>query len=164
MNVDRILGVLNDHQVRYLLIGGMNFLLRHQPVLTYDIDFWIQDTVDNLGRCELALARLRAEWGASDADWGPVARKTAGWLGRQSVYCLTCPDGAIDVFRSVPGLAAWIDSFRRCYHETTASGVPYYGLSDEDMLACQLALSDNERKPGRVAALIRAIEHRSSQA
>ena len=38
MNVDHILETLNGHQVVYLLIGGMNFLLRHTPVLTYDVD------------------------------------------------------------------------------------------------------------------------------
>lgn len=38
MNVDGILRGLNDHGVEYILIGGMNFLLRHRPVLTYDVD------------------------------------------------------------------------------------------------------------------------------
>ena len=33
MNVDHILKTLNAHEVAYLLIGGMNFLLRHAPVL-----------------------------------------------------------------------------------------------------------------------------------
>ena len=30
MNVDEILGALNGERVDYLLIGGMNFLLRHR--------------------------------------------------------------------------------------------------------------------------------------
>ena len=34
MNIDRILTELNHHGVRYLLIGGVNFMLRHKPVLT----------------------------------------------------------------------------------------------------------------------------------
>lgn len=29
MNVDAMLRVLNEEQVDYLLIGGMNFLIRH---------------------------------------------------------------------------------------------------------------------------------------
>ena len=162
MNVDRILTAFNEHQVRYLLIGGMNFLLRHEPVLTYDIDLWIEDTTENCSRCANALAWLGAEWGASDLDWGPVAEKPAGWLGSQAVYCLTCPDGAIDIFLSVLGLAAWSDSFSRSLKEATAAGVSYRGLSDEDMMACQLALSENERKSGRVALLRKVIERRSS--
>ena len=38
MNVDEILGSLNTEQVDYILIGGMNFLLRHIPELTFDVD------------------------------------------------------------------------------------------------------------------------------
>ena len=52
MNVDRILAAMRDHSVRCLLIGGMNYLLRHEPVLTYDVDLWIEDTEANRRRCE----------------------------------------------------------------------------------------------------------------
>jgi hypothetical protein len=37
MNVDAILRALNDAQADYLLIGGMNFLIRHAPELTFDV-------------------------------------------------------------------------------------------------------------------------------
>ena len=47
MNVDRILETFNRHEVAWLLIGGMNFLLRHKPVLTFDVDLWVDDTVQN---------------------------------------------------------------------------------------------------------------------
>ena len=93
MNVDQILKTLNAHQVAYILIGGMNFLLRHAPVLTYDVDLWIEDTPENLRRCEQALAELQAQWGPSEKDWGPVAGKASGWLGSQPVFCLTSPHG-----------------------------------------------------------------------
>ena len=36
MDVERILQTMNGKQVAYLLIGGMNFLLRHEPMLTFD--------------------------------------------------------------------------------------------------------------------------------
>ena len=104
MNVDRVLETLNRHQVDCLLIGGMNFLLRHQPMLTFDVDVWVADTPDNLRRCESALA-----------DWHEAAK------------------------RAIPA--------------TTAAGVPYRGIADEDMLACQLALPENDRKPERIRAL-----------
>jgi hypothetical protein len=80
MNLDRILATFNTHRVPYLLIGGMNFLLRHAPVLTSDVDLWIEDAPENCTRCEQALAELGAEWGTADADWGPVAGKRPGWL------------------------------------------------------------------------------------
>ena len=55
MNVDRVLGDLNQQDVDYLLIGGMNFLLRHEPVLTYDIDLWIDADHENVLRANRAL-------------------------------------------------------------------------------------------------------------
>lgn len=53
MNVDQILDTLNRHQVRYLLIGGMIFLLRHSGALTYDVDVWI----DEMLKRQLALSQ-----------------------------------------------------------------------------------------------------------
>ena len=58
MNVDQILRAFNETQVEYILIGGMNFLLRHAPILTFDVDLWIDDTPENRARCEAALRWL----------------------------------------------------------------------------------------------------------
>jgi hypothetical protein len=160
MNVDVILETLDRQGVAFLLIGGMNFLLRHQPVLTFDVDVWIEDTADNRRRCEAALAELNAEWGPSDAEWGPVARRPAGWLAAQTVFCLTSPHGSIDIFRAVRGLGDWKTASARACDERTAGGVPYRGLSDEDMLVCQLALDESERRPDRIRVLREALECR----
>ena len=157
MNVDHILKTLNAHEVAYLLIGGMNFLLRHAPVLTYDVDVWIDDRPENLRRCEQAMGELQAEWGASDDDWGPVADKPAAWLGQQSVYCMTSPHGSIDVFRSVEGLGSWAASRAKAQTGETGGGVAFVGLSDDDMLKCQMALPEGERNPRRIRALKKAL-------
>ena len=158
MNVDRILAAFNLHEVDYLLIGGINFLLRHAPVLTYDIDLWIEDSTQNRTRCEQAVAELQAEWGASDVDWGPVAARAPGWLGRQAVFCLTSPFGAIDVFRAVKGLDDWTVCREKAVPAATTSGVPFLGLADEDMLRCQLVLPDAEQDRERIEVLKRILE------
>jgi hypothetical protein len=54
MDVDHFLATLNRRDVSYLLIGGVNFLLRHEPVSTYDIDIWIDDTPEDRSECETA--------------------------------------------------------------------------------------------------------------
>jgi hypothetical protein len=153
MNVDHILGTFNSFQAAYLLVGGMNFLLRHAPVLTYDVDLWIEDSVANRSRCELALAALDAEWGRTDADWGPVKSMPAGWLASQGVFSLYTPHGPVDVFRSLDGPGDWQTAFQDSAVEQTAGGVPYQGLSDADMLKCQLALDPGIRKNDRIATL-----------
>src|SRR5688572_19089959 len=99
MDVDLILQAMNARQVDYLLVGGMNFMLRHAPTMvTFDVDLWIENEPANIARCELALADLQAEWGATDADWGPVSQKPKGWLNRQYVFSLNTPHGALDIF------------------------------------------------------------------
>ena len=94
MNVDEILAALNAERVDYLLIGGMNFLLRHIPELTFDVDIW----------------ECRA--------------------------------------RALPG--------------KTATGIPFRGVSDQDMLTCQEALPPSERKLRRIEVLRNAIEKAKS--
>jgi hypothetical protein len=157
MDADRIFDTLNRHNVQYMLIGGLNFMLRHAPVLTYDVDIWIKDTSENRERCEAALSELAAEWGPSDDNWGPVAEKRTGWLGSQGVFCLLSPSGAIDIFRSVRGLGEWDESQRHAVAETTANGVPYQGISDDDMLRCQLALDESQRRQDRVSSLSKIL-------
>lgn len=160
MNVDHILKTLNRYNVAYLLIGGMNFLLRHTPVLTYDIDLWIEDTDKNLERCEKALAELQAEWGTSDENWGPVEKLAKGWIKSQVIFCLTSPHGAIDIFRDVTGLEDWKACLARAPWEKTAGNIPYRGLSDEDMLRCQKTLNKSDKKPDRISALEKAIRQK----
>jgi len=162
MNVDHILQTFNVCEVEYLLIGGMNFLLRHEPVLTYDIDFWIRDTSANLARCDAALSQLEASWGPTEDSWRPISQQS-GWLARQTVFCLTSPAGAIDIFRTVTGLPSWETCRTRAAIGQTAALVEYYGLCDEDMIACQLALPEGQRRQARIESLQRATSMRKQQ-
>src|SRR5690348_6270281 len=103
MNVDRILQALNDEEVDFILIGGMNFLLRHEPELTFDVDVWVRDDAANLERLNRALSELGAAWGPTEGDWAPVPNEWQ-WLQKQPVFCLTTDHGALDIFREVRGL------------------------------------------------------------
>jgi len=153
MNVDAILRSFAHHQVNAILIGGMNFLLRHQPVVTFDVDLWVKDTDENLIKVSAALHELRAEWGRDEQSWKPVP-DGFGWLRRQSMFCLTSAHGAIDIFREVEGLRDDYDVYRdRCNECYTASGIHYASLSDRDMLACQMALPEEGRRLDRVVYL-----------
>lgn len=153
MNVETVMKAFNSASVKYLLIGGVNYLLRHEPVLTFDIDLWIEDSPENRKRCEHALAALGSEWGADEKTWRPVKGMAAGWLDRQQVFCLTSPHGAIDIFRRVNGLDDWRSAWARGTDETTTAGVAFRSLSDADMLACQMALPEKDRKHERVERL-----------
>jgi len=157
MNIDGMLATLLEWRGEFLLLGGVNFMLRHQPVLTYDLDVWVRPTAANLRRCEKALAALQAEWGRTESDWRPVAGRRPGWLGGQAVYCMICAGGALDVFLQVRGLGAWPSSRAVSVEVKTAAGIVCRGLSDRDMLRCQEALPDNERKADRIRTLRQAL-------
>ncbi len=160
MNVDRILKTLNDGGVDYLLIGGMNFLLRHAPELTFDVDVWVRDNATNLEKVNGALQRLKAEWGTSDKDWREVPSDWR-WLQRQACFCMTTQHGALDVFREVRGLEGRYDECRAAaIPSLTSKGVSYSALSDEHMLLCQQALPEHQRKMKRVEILTQAIERK----
>ena len=153
-----MLQALNTDQVDYLLIGGMNFLLRHEPELTFDVDIWVADNDANLPRLNRALRSLGAAWGPTEAAWAPVPEDSA-WLRQQSVFCLTTDHGALDVFREVLGLEGRYAECRASgVRSQTASGVAYVGLSDAHMLACQEALPEEQRKPRRLASLRAALQ------
>jgi hypothetical protein len=157
VDVDHILQTLASQKVDYILIGGMNFLLNHRPELTFDVDLWIEDSESNLARINSALRELGAEWGRTETQWRPVSTDSR-WLKQQSVFCVTSPFGAVDIFREVRGLEGqYAECKGRALQRTTGTGVAYTSLSDRDMLACQLALPEAERKPGRVETLLRAI-------
>ncbi len=153
MNLDAILAAMHQHGVRCLLIGGMNFMLRHRPLLTYDIDFWIEDTEVNRCRCEQSLADLDVEWGSTEENWASVSKLPKDWLGKQTIYCLNSPYGAIDIMRTVKGMDDWQESWQKGIDEKTRAGTPYRGLSDQHMLQCQLALPEPQQKMERVRFL-----------
>lgn len=153
LQYDQVFDMMNRHAVRAVLIGGLNFFLRYEPIATRDIDLFIDDAKLNLQHCERALAELNASWGRDDADWCQVSLKPAGWLGRQAVHCLLCDAGELDLFTKVPGLGDFASVYERAEDCRTRAGTAFKSLSRHDMLACQLALPESSRRVERVAYL-----------
>jgi hypothetical protein len=153
MNVDAILQAFNETNARYMLIGGMNFFLRHEPVSTFDVDLWVQDSSENKSKVTESLVRLKAEWGPTEQQWKPVTADPS-WMTGQGCFCLTSAAGAIDIFLDVHGLEG---KFEECYQRAirtkTLSGTEYIALADVDMLRCQEALPPGLRKTDRIRVL-----------
>lgn len=157
LDIEAILTAFNEAGVRYLLIGGVNFALRHDYVITVDIDFWVEDTEENLSRTNGALRGLKAEWGPTETDWKIVPEDSA-WLKRQSAFCLTTPLGPVDIFRAVKGLEDFEVCFKRSSVSITPRGIKFQSLSDEDMLRCQEALDVASQKLDRMRTLRNALK------
>lgn len=53
-----ILDLLNKHQVRYLIIGGLAFIYHAKPRYTKDMDLWIDPVSDNVKHANAALSEF----------------------------------------------------------------------------------------------------------
>ena len=96
--------------------------------------------------------------GGTEAEWGAVSSIPKGWLRRQSMFCLTTPQGALDVFRALPGTESWEESMAASVECRTHNGTTCRGLNDLDMLRCQEALDESDRKMDRVIYLRRILQ------
>jgi hypothetical protein len=139
--------------VSYLLVGGLNYFLRHKPVTTQDIDLLIDDTPQNRRLCEIALVELGAEWGRRDEDWGSVSAKPNGWLSGQSVFCLLTRFGPVDIFLSIPGISNFSEARLRSVLFEIDPSTQVRLISTVDLLACQFAIPEIYRKRERIAHL-----------
>lgn len=48
--------LLNHHDVKYLIVGGLAFIYHARPRFTKDIELWIEGSRDNIRRANHALA------------------------------------------------------------------------------------------------------------
>ncbi len=53
-----LLTLLGRHEVRYLIVGGLAFVYHAKPRYTKDMDLWIEPSLPNLERANLALAEF----------------------------------------------------------------------------------------------------------
>ena len=53
-----MLALLSEHQVRYLIIGGLAFIFHAKPRYTKDMDLWVEGTPDNITRANGALTEF----------------------------------------------------------------------------------------------------------
>ena len=53
-----MLALLAEHDVRYLIVGGLAFIYHAKPRYTKDMDLWLDPAVDNVQRANRALAEF----------------------------------------------------------------------------------------------------------
>jgi hypothetical protein len=93
-----ILSVLNQHDVRYVVIGAFAAIAQKAPIApTRDIDFTPDTTATNLRRLSLALKELDARIRTDVADGGLHFDNDGPSLGRSAVWNLICGYGEFDM-------------------------------------------------------------------
>jgi hypothetical protein len=67
-----MLELLDKHQVRYLIIGGLAFIYHAKPRYTKDMDLWIDPAPDNIKRANTALAEFGSPFPLESGKAGEI--------------------------------------------------------------------------------------------
>src|SRR3990172_8150413 len=71
---ERLLGVLREHGVRFVVIGGCAAVVHGSPHVTFDIDVVPERADENLERLSDALSAMHARvWTSSEPDGVPFS-------------------------------------------------------------------------------------------
>ncbi len=126
-----LLSVLNEHHVKYLVVGAYAVSIHAQPRATRDIDILVRPDPDNAKAVFAALAKFGAPLhGYAPADFaepGPFFRMGHAPLG-------------VDILTEIPGVdfdAAWPRRVEDVVDP--ASGLKASFLSRDDLIAAKLA-------------------------
>jgi hypothetical protein len=126
-----ILRVLDEHQVRYVLIGGLAAVLHGAAHVTTDVDVVPEDARANLDRLSAALKELHARIRVSGEPDGVPFDHSAESLSRVRVWNLQTSKGDLDITFEPSGTRGY-DDLRRDVMKMQVRGidVPVASLAD----------------------------------
>jgi len=124
-----LLSVFNEHQVKYLIVGGYAVSFHAEPRATKDMDILIGPDADNAKAVHAALARFGA----------PVAGLSASDLTEpDSFFRMGTPPVMVDIMPRISGVefeAAW----HRRIDAVIEDGLTVSFISRQDLLAAKIS-------------------------
>lgn len=128
---EAILRVLDEHGVRYVLIGGLAATLYGSPHVTTDVDITPDEARDNLERLAAALDELDARVRTEGEPGGLPFDRSPAMLERTSILNLTTRFGDLDVTFRPAGTQGYDDLRRGALEmEIRDITVPVASLAD----------------------------------
>lgn len=100
LDAERIFRVLAEHDVDYVLVGGLAVQTHGHIRTTVDVDIYPRPERENLERLANALNALRAK--VLNANAGDLMIE-ASMLPRATLWQFSTPHGAVDVLHDAPG-------------------------------------------------------------
>ncbi len=95
--------ILNQHEVRYIMVGGLATFFHGYNRVTEDVDMWIEDTLDNRKRLRAAFRELQ---------YGDIASlETMEFVPGWTTFYAAGVE--LDIMTSMKGLED--ESFSTCY-------------------------------------------------
>ncbi len=126
-----LLRLLNDHEVKYLVLGGYAVAYHGYPRTTGDLDLWIEQTEENADR---VVGALRA------FGFDVPELEAALFLDEDRIVRMGHPPLRVEILTSASGVA-----FGDCYEERI---VETLGGAQADIIGLQ-CLKANKRASGR---------------
>ena len=108
-----MLALLERHDVRYLVVGGLAFIFHAKPRYTKDMDLWVDPAAENVARANRALAEFGSPTLLDPANPSEILQ-----IG-------VAPD-RIDILRELPPVAfdaAWPKRIRSRYGTAAANWI-----------------------------------------
>lgn len=142
-----ILQLLEKHDVRYLIVGGLAVIFHAKPRYTKDMDIWVDPQADNVEKANRTLA----EFGSPFFLSLPVKANEILQLG--------VPPDRIDILLSLSGLSfgeAWEKRIISKYGDVDANWI------DIDSLIAAKRRIDSPRHQEDVNVLMRAKEKKQT--
>ncbi|CAN5617293.1 nucleotidyl transferase AbiEii/AbiGii toxin family protein [soil metagenome] len=124
-------GLLNSHNVRYLVVGGYAVAFHGHPRFTGDIDIWVDRTEDNARRLVSALEEF---------GFGSVGLSAEVFVTADQVVQLGYPPNRIDILTDLTGV-----TFGPCF-ETKQTAT--FGATEVHFIGLE-SLKFNKRALGR---------------
>lgn len=155
-----ILASLKEHEVEFVVIGGVAGLVHGMPLPTYDLDIMLAPGRPNRARLLAALADLDALALPDEAeDASPTSAETALAAGRDVSFFT--PRGYLDVVSRPAGIRSYGELRRNAVSVEAADGVEVSVAALRDIIRSKLA-AGRDRDRAKLPALQTAAELQSN--
>lgn len=130
-----IVSVLNQHDVRYVVIGAFAAIAQQAPIApTRDIDFTPDDAADNLANLSAALKDLDARLRTDADDGGVPFDHDAASLRRANVWNLICKYGEFNIAFRPAGIPSGYQELATHAHPVAVESVEVYVADLADVI------------------------------
>jgi hypothetical protein len=136
---DRLLATLVDHEVRFVVIGGLAGNLRGTPVVTYDLDVCYARERADRERMAVALSELHASLRVARDDGELQFPLDARALALGDTFTLRTDFGPFDILGTPSGTRGYDDLAAGATQFEVADGVVVMVASVEDLIRMKRA-------------------------
>lgn len=153
----KILGVLERHRVRFVLIGAAAARIAGAPVVTEDIDVTPAPDKPNLVRLVAALKELRARLRSPSDSTGVPFPLDADMLRTANIWTLTTSAGDLDICFTPSGTRGYRDLQREASRTRVGVGISVSVASLRDVIRSKEA-AGRDKDLAQLPLLRRTLE------